>query len=78
LWSLILIRTIYWPLGRSVAGLLAAVQELEHLGVGFVSLTEELDPATPAGRTMAGLPAIIFAEFDPPGIRPLLHPFRLC
>jgi len=29
--------------GRSVADLLATLQELEHLGVGFVSLTEALD-----------------------------------
>jgi DNA invertase Pin-like site-specific DNA recombinase len=30
------------------------LQELEHLGVGFVSLTEALDLTTPAGRAMAG------------------------
>jgi DNA invertase Pin-like site-specific DNA recombinase len=41
--------------GRSVADLLATLQELEHLGVGFVSLTEALDLTTPAGRAMAGL-----------------------
>jgi DNA invertase Pin-like site-specific DNA recombinase len=51
--SLISIRTIYWPSGRSVADLPAALQEREHLGVGFVSLTEELDLTAPAGRTMA-------------------------
>src|SRR5271169_6669861 len=39
--------------GRSVADLLATLQELEHLGVGFVSLTEALDLTTPAGRAMA-------------------------
>jgi DNA invertase Pin-like site-specific DNA recombinase len=49
--------------GRSVTDLLATLQELEHLGVGFVSLTEALDPTTPAGRAMAGLLAI-FAEFE--------------
>jgi DNA invertase Pin-like site-specific DNA recombinase len=49
--------------GRSVTDLLATLQELEHLGVGFVSLTEALDLATPAGRAMAGLLAI-FAEFE--------------
>jgi putative DNA-invertase from lambdoid prophage Rac len=48
--------------GRSVTDLLATVQELERLGVGFVSLTEALDLTTPAGRAMAGLLAI-FAEF---------------
>jgi hypothetical protein len=36
--------------GRSVTDLLTTLQELEHLGVGFVSLTEALDLTTPAGR----------------------------
>ncbi|HZU45472.1 MAG TPA: recombinase family protein [Terriglobales bacterium] len=49
--------------GRSVTDLLATLQELEHLGVGFVSLTEALDLTTPAGRAMTGLLAI-FAEFE--------------
>jgi hypothetical protein len=40
--------------GRSVTDLLTTLQELEHLGVGFVSLTEALDLTTPAGRAMAG------------------------
>lgn len=48
--------------GRSVADLLATLQELEHIGVGFVSLTEALDLTTPAGRAMAALLAV-FAEF---------------
>jgi DNA invertase Pin-like site-specific DNA recombinase len=57
---------VVWRLdrwGRSVTDLLATLQELEHLGVGFVSLTETLDLTTPAGRAMAGLLAI-FAEFE--------------
>ena len=49
--------------GRSVADLLATLQELEHLGVGFVSLTEALDLTTPVGRAMAGLLAV-FAAFE--------------
>src|SRR3954470_3144339 len=49
--------------GRSVTDLLATLKELEHLGVGFVPLTEALDLTTPAGRAMAGLLAI-FAEFE--------------
>jgi putative DNA-invertase from lambdoid prophage Rac len=49
--------------GRSVTDLLTTLQELEHLGVGFVSLTEALDMTTPAGRAMAGLLAI-FSEFE--------------
>lgn len=46
-----------------MADLLATLQELEHLGVDFVSLTEALDLTTPAGRAMAGLLAV-FAEFE--------------
>jgi DNA invertase Pin-like site-specific DNA recombinase len=49
--------------GRSVADLLSTLQELDHLGVGFVSLTEALDLTTPAGRAMAALLAV-FAEFE--------------
>jgi len=49
--------------GRSVADLVATLQELKDLGVGFVSLTEALDLTTPAGRAMAGLLAV-FAEFE--------------
>src|SRR5436309_8908497 len=33
--------------GRSVTDLLVTLQELEHLGVGFVSLTEALELTTP-------------------------------
>jgi hypothetical protein len=39
--------------GRSVADLLSTLQELQHLGVGFVSLTEALDLTTPAGPRIA-------------------------
>ncbi len=49
--------------GRSVTDLLTTLQELEHLGVGFVSLTEALDLTTPAGRAMAGLLSV-FSEFE--------------
>src|SRR5246127_4851883 len=49
--------------GRSVTDLLATLQELEHLGVGFVSLTEAMDLTTSAGRAMAGVLAI-FSEFE--------------
>jgi putative DNA-invertase from lambdoid prophage Rac len=49
--------------GRSVTDLLATLQELEHLGVGFVSITEALDLTTPTGRAMAGLLAV-FAAFE--------------
>src|SRR2546426_8053503 len=63
--------------GRSVTDLLATFQELEHLGVGFVSLTEALDLTTPAGRAMApclaSLPSFsrgIFRDRVRPGLRP--------
>ncbi len=49
--------------GRSLADLVATLQELSHLGVGFVSLTEALDLTTPSGRAMAGMLAV-FAEFE--------------
>ncbi len=49
--------------GRSVTDLLATLQELEHLGVGFVSLTEALDLTTVAGRAMAAILAV-FASFE--------------
>jgi putative DNA-invertase from lambdoid prophage Rac len=49
--------------GRSVTDLLTTLQELDHLDVGFVSLTEALDLTTPTGRAMAGLLAV-FAEFE--------------
>jgi putative DNA-invertase from lambdoid prophage Rac len=49
--------------GRSVTDLLATLQELEHLGVGFVSITEALDLTTPAGRAIAAMLAV-FAAFE--------------
>ena len=48
--------------GRSMADLVMTLQELRHLDVGFVSLTEALDLTTLSGRAMAGLLAV-FAEF---------------
>jgi putative DNA-invertase from lambdoid prophage Rac len=48
--------------GRSVTDLLATLQEPEHLGVGFASLTEALDLTTPAGRAMAALRAVFAAS----------------
>ncbi len=49
--------------GRSVTDLLTTLQELQYIGVGFVSLTEALDLTTAAGRAMAGLLSV-FAEFE--------------
>ena len=45
--------------GRSVTDLLATLQKLEHLGVGFVSLTEALDLTTAAGRAMAAMLVVV-------------------
>ena len=58
--------------GRSVTDLLATLQELEHLGVGFVSLTEALDLTTP-GRSSHGRLAGRFRRVrkgDSPGTSP--------
>ena len=57
---------VVWRLdrwGRSFADLIGTLQELQLLGVGFISLSEALDFTTPVGRAMAGLLAI-FAEFE--------------
>ena len=57
---------VVWKLdrwGRSVNDLFHTLNELNSLGVGFISLTEALDLTTATGRAMAGLLAI-FAEFE--------------
>jgi DNA invertase Pin-like site-specific DNA recombinase len=48
--------------GRSLADLVATLQELSDLDVGFVSLTEALDLTTSTGRAMAGMLAV-FADY---------------
>jgi DNA invertase Pin-like site-specific DNA recombinase len=48
-------RVVVWRLdrlGRTARGLLALLDELQSLGVGFVSLREGIDLSTPAGRLM--------------------------
>ncbi len=57
---------VVWKLdrwGRSLADLVTTLDELQSLGVGFVSVTEALDFTTPSGRAMAGMLAV-FAEFE--------------
>ena len=49
--------------GRSLADLVATLQELAELGVGFVSLSEALDMTTATGRAMAGVLSV-FAQFE--------------
>ena len=50
-------------LGRSLKHLLTMFEEFHDLGIQFVSYTENLDFATPAGRAMASLIGV-FAEFE--------------
>ena len=57
---------VVWRLdrwGRSLVDLVATLQELAALKVGFVSLSEALDLTTPSGRAFAGMLAV-FAEFE--------------
>ena len=49
-------------LGRTAKGLLTLLDELQVLGVGFVSLREGFDLSTPAGRLMAGVLASVAAS----------------
>ena len=47
--------------------LVLTLQELNALGVGFVSLSEPLDLTTPSGRAMAemlGVPTLTFYEIE--------------
>ena len=57
-------RVAVWRLdrlGRTAKGLLTLLDELQQLGVGFVSLREGFDLGTPAGRLMAGVLASVAA-----------------
>lgn len=57
---------IVWKLdrwGRSVPDLIFTLNELQEIGVGFISITEALDLTTSAGRALAGILAV-FAEFE--------------
>jgi len=57
-------RVCVWRLdrlGRTARGLLTLLDELQGLNVGFVSLREGFDLATPAGRLMAGVLASVAA-----------------
>jgi DNA invertase Pin-like site-specific DNA recombinase len=49
--------------GRSLLDLVATLQELTDLNVGFVSLSEALDLTTSTGRAMAGMLSV-FAAFE--------------
>ncbi len=49
--------------GRSLAHLVRSLEEFQHLGVGFVSLREQLDLASPTGRVMFAVIGAM-AEFE--------------
>jgi putative DNA-invertase from lambdoid prophage Rac len=49
--------------GRSLADLVASMQELAELGVGFVSVSDSIDLTTAAGRALAGMLSV-FAAFE--------------
>lgn len=50
-------------LGRSLTGVVGTLDELQALGIGFVSLTESFDISTPMGRMVASILAAI-AQWD--------------
>jgi DNA invertase Pin-like site-specific DNA recombinase len=50
-------------LGRNLRHLVMTLEELQHLGIGFVSLNEGIDALTPAGRLQMHILAAI-AEFE--------------
>jgi DNA invertase Pin-like site-specific DNA recombinase len=57
-------KVVVWRLdrlGRTAKGLLTLLEEFQALGIGFVSLREGFDLATPAGRLMAGVLASVAA-----------------
>lgn len=57
-------KVVVWRLdrlGRTARGLLEFLEELQHLGVGFLSLREGFELGTPAGRLMAGVLASVAA-----------------
>jgi putative DNA-invertase from lambdoid prophage Rac len=57
---------LVWKLnrwGRSTADLLISLDDLQAHQVAFVSLSEQLDLTSPAGRMMAGILAV-FAQFE--------------
>jgi putative DNA-invertase from lambdoid prophage Rac len=57
---------VVWRLDRwssSMADLVQTLQELNALGVGFVSLSEPLDLTSPSGRAMSEM-LVVLAEFE--------------
>jgi putative DNA-invertase from lambdoid prophage Rac len=57
---------LVWKLdrwGRSLTDLFSTLEELNNLGVAFVSLTEAIDLTSPIGRAIAGVLSV-FAAFE--------------
>ncbi len=57
---------VVWKLdrwGRSTVDLMTSLQNMQEVGVAFVSVTEALDFTTSTGKAMAGILAI-FANFE--------------
>jgi DNA invertase Pin-like site-specific DNA recombinase len=57
---------VVWKLdrwGRSLKDLVNSLEELNAIGVGFVSVTDALDLTTPSGRALAGMLSV-FAQFE--------------
>ncbi len=59
--AIIAIRLDRW--GRSLADAVVTLDELNSLGVVFVSLNEAIDLSTPAGKAFASITAT-FAKFE--------------
>jgi len=49
--------------GRTTGDVITSIEQLTQGGIGFVSLTESLDLATPAGRALLGMLAV-FAQLE--------------
>ena len=49
--------------GRSLVHLVGALAEFQHLGIGFISLREQLDLTSPTGRVMFAVIGAM-AEFE--------------
>jgi putative DNA-invertase from lambdoid prophage Rac len=66
---------LVWKLdrwGRSVADLVATLDECHALGCVFVSVTEAIDLSTPSGRALAGMLAV-FAGFERDLLKERVH-----
>jgi DNA invertase Pin-like site-specific DNA recombinase len=71
-------------LARSVAHLVQALEEFNHLGIRFVSLQDQLDTQSTMGKAlftiigaMAELEAALIAEWESGAKMPLVFPIRL-